>query len=46
MAPQQLRTAVAASGAAALAYVAYREIRHLATRRRKLEALGRVGGRW
>ena len=46
MAPQNYRTAAAATGAAALAYVFYREIRHLATRRRKLEALGRVGGRW
>ena len=45
MAPH-LRTAVAASGAATLAYVLYREIRHLATRPQKLEALGRVGGRW
>jgi len=43
---QRVRFAAAASGAAALAYVLYREIRHLATRRRKLEALGRVGGRW
>ena len=46
MAPQHYRTAAAATGAAALAYVVYREISHLATRRRKLEALGRVGGRW
>ena len=45
MAPH-LRTAVAASGAATLAYVLYREIRHLATRPQKIEALGRVGGRW
>ena len=43
---QRVRTAAAATGAAALAYVVYREISHLATRRRKLEALGRVGGRW
>ena len=43
---QRVRFAAAASGAAALAYVAYREIRHLATRPQKLEALGRVGGRW
>ena len=43
---QRVRTAVAASGAAALIYIAYRELRHLATRRRKLEALGRVDGRF
>ena len=43
---QRVRTAAAATGATALAYVVYREISHLATRRRKLEALGRVGGRW
>ena len=43
---QRVRTAVAASGAAALAYVAYREIRHLATRPQKLAVLGRVEGRF
>ena len=42
---QRVRTAVAASGAATLAYVLYREIRHLATRPQKIEALGRVDGR-
>ena len=43
---QRVRFAAAASGAAALAYIVYHEIRHLATRRRKLEALGRVGVRF
>ena len=43
---QRVRFAAAASGAAALAYVLYREIRHLATRPQKLEALGRVGARF
>ena len=43
---QRVRFAAAASGAAALAYVLYREIRHLATRPQKLEALGRVDGRF
>ena len=37
---QRVRFAAAASGAAALAYVAYRELSHLATRRRKLAAHG------
>ena len=43
---QRVRFAAAASGAATLVYIAYRELRHLATRRRKLEALGRVDGRF
>mgnify|MGYP004193608323 CR=1 FL=1 len=46
MAPHRLQTAAAATGVAALAYVAYREIRHLVTRPRKLEILGRVVGRF
>ncbi len=43
---QRVRFAAAASGAAALAYVLYREIRHLATRPQKLAVLGRVEGRF
>ena len=43
---QRVRFAAAASGAAALAYVLYREIRHLATRQQKLAVLGRVEGRF
>ena len=43
---QRVRFAAAASGAAALAYVFYRELRHLATRPQKLAVLGRVEGRF